>query len=530
MREITDGKRVGIWVRVSPRSINERRGQEEKSESPLHHLRRAELYAEMKGWTVVETYKLIDVSGKDVAQHPETHRMLSDVRSGEITGLIFSKLARLGRKTDVLIQMLEVFREVEADLISLDESIDTSTPAGRNFFRFIASNAEWEREEITERMVKSVQIRAKLGKQMSGSAPLGYQWVKGVLVLHPEQAPVRRLIYELYLQHRRKGTVARLLNEAGYRSGRGRPFTPLAIERLILDPTAKGIHRLNYTMRSPDGKITFKPEREWEYAEVEPIVSEEVWEQAVQILNENRQPQNRPAKRAVQLFAGLVFCACGEKMYVKSNTPKYVCSKCLTKIPKDDLEFVFREQLHAFSLSPELIAQHLADADGALTQRVELLETLRKEDEKLGRQMEKTYKLYLEDRLSSEAFGKLYRPLEVRAAQLADELPRLQAEVDFARMQNLSRGEIAAAGETLYSRWGELDLAERRAIVETITERITVSGDEITIDLCYLPPGKDVANSGRSPPPWAAADGPNRFGQTPRRHVDPPGLCMNPLL
>lgn len=483
-------KPVGVWIRVS--TENQAQG-----DSPEHHERRARYYAESRGWDVVDVYHLEAVSGKSVIDHAEAKRMLKDVRHGRITGLIFSKLARLARNTKELLEFSDLFRELNADLISLQESIDTSTPAGRLFYTMIAAMAQWEREEIADRISASIAIRAKLGKPLSWRLPYGYERGEGDRIIpHPQEAPVRKLMYELYIQHRRKKRVTRLLNEAGYRTREGHLWSDTSLERLLRDTTAKGLYRANHSKRAGEGR-GLKPPEEWVWTNVEPIVSEETWGQCNRLLDANHQHQRR-GKMPVQLFAGLTHCHCGRKMYVPSNTPKYVCQGCRNKIPVVDLEAVFVEQLKGFFLSPQEVAAHLAQADESIAEKERLLATREGEQEKVDREVKRIYDLYMNEGLSAEGFAKFHRPLEERQKQLGEEIPRLQAEVDVLKINNLSGDKILSEAKDLHARWPHLNHEEKQRIIESITEKIIIGkDDEISITLCYLPSSEELTKEQR---------------------------------
>src|SRR5579864_7034144 len=225
-------KSVGIWIRVSTED-------QAQGDSPEHHEERARSYAKSRGWQVKEVYDLAGQSGKSVTQHSEAKRMMKDIERGHITGLVFSKLARLSRNRRELEDFSDYFRKHNADLISLSEAIDTSSAGGRMFFHLLGVFAQWEREEITERVNASVLTRAKLGKSINGSAPYGYQWKDRKLVIHPEEAPIRRKVYELFMEHRRKAVVAKLLNAAGYRTRGGVIWRDTQVLRALIDPSAK---------------------------------------------------------------------------------------------------------------------------------------------------------------------------------------------------------------------------------------------------------------------------------------------------
>jgi site-specific DNA recombinase len=457
--------------------------------------------------------------------------MLADIRSGAITALVFSKLARLARNTKELLEVAEVFRACGADLVSLQESIDTSTPAGRLFFTMIAAMAQWEREEIVERVAASVPIRAKLGKQIGGAAPFGYRWRDKQLEPDPAEAPVRALMYELFDEHRRNKTVARLLNDRGYRTRNGSLFSDTTVARLIADPTAKGIRRANYTRTNDRTKSwDLKPEEDWVLLPCEAIISEDLWERCNAALAARKTGPKLVARKATHLFAGYAFCACGTKMYVWSNSPKYICSGCRNKIPVGDLEAVYRDQLRSFLLSPDEIRAHRKAGDAEAAAQEELVRTAEGELTKIAREEDRLYELYLADSLSKEDFGRRHRPLSERRAQLEDELPRLQARLDAFRIGSISEATAIDEARDLATRWDEMTQEEKRQIVEAITDRIIVGRDDVEIRLLYLPSGNDADKATRPCRCGHLGDPALACSRAPRCAADYQAKVSGPLL
>ena len=120
--------------------------------------------------------------------------------------------------------------------------------------------------------------------------------------------------------------------------------------RLLEDPIGKGVRLTNYTSVRT-GERVMKDEADWVFQEVPAIIDEETWERVQSILKQNAQPERAIKNRKLKLFTGYVVCHCGSKMYAPSNNPKYICYSCKNKIPKEDLEGVFKEQLQTFVLS-----------------------------------------------------------------------------------------------------------------------------------------------------------------------------------
>jgi len=479
-------KRVAIWIRVST-------DMQVDAESPERHEERARAYALGRGWNVVRVYRLDAVSGKSVMGHAITGKMLSDLRSGEIQGLVFSKLARLARNTRELLEFADEFDKCGADLISLEECIDTSSPAGRVFFTMIAAMAQWEREEISSRVAASVPVRAKMGRSTGGKPVYGYYWMNGKMMPHPEEAPVRKLMYELYLEHRRKLKVTSILNERGYRTRGGKKWTYSSVGRLIQDPTAKGSRRANFTRQTEEGGWEYKSEEEWVSVPVEPIVSEHVWDECNRIMEEGRVEHGlhkRKGRTPKYLFSGLLFCgSCGNgvKMYPQTGTTKYRCFKCENKIPKDDLEALFIEQISDFLLDDSRVAEYLDRTTQEIDGKRSLVETLKKEREKVERRANALIELYQDSAIGKDEFKSQYTPLEDRKQSIDGELPRLLQEILGMESHKITSNVLASDGAKLVEQWFVLSEPKRRELVENLVTKVVVDRCDVEFDLKYMP-------------------------------------------
>jgi len=97
----------------------------------------------------------------------------------------------------------------------------------------------------------------------------------------------------------------------------------------------------------------------------------------------------------------------------------------------------------------------------------------------------------------TEGFGKRYQPFFDRLKQIEDQIPTLQGEIDFLKIQHLSSDEIIREARDFYTRWPDLEQSEKRQVIETITEKITIGSDDVAIDLCYLPSSSELMAAGQ---------------------------------
>jgi DNA invertase Pin-like site-specific DNA recombinase len=97
-------------------------------------------------------------------ERPKLAELMTILRPGD--KVVIFKLDRISRSTKHLIEISDFFEKKGVELISIHDSIDTSTPMGRFFFRILASIAELEKDIISERTkagLSSARVRGRNG-------------------------------------------------------------------------------------------------------------------------------------------------------------------------------------------------------------------------------------------------------------------------------------------------------------------------------------------------------------------------------
>lgn len=167
---------------------------------------------------------------------PALDEALGHLDAGRADGLVILKLDRLTRSVRDLGTLLDRYFGPEAgrQLFSVNDSIDTRTPAGRMVLRVLTSVAEWEREEIVERTRTAINHKRAKGERI-GTVPYGWKLAADGKTLATD--PVEQAAIDLMLCLRKLGRshrwIAEELDRQHVRARTGRPWAPSSVASIV---------------------------------------------------------------------------------------------------------------------------------------------------------------------------------------------------------------------------------------------------------------------------------------------------------
>lgn len=188
---------------------------------------------ESKGWEYVATFSDPGISGRTM-DRPGLQEMMTAINAHSVEAVVIYKLDRLSRKQrDTMAIIEDVLLKNEVALVSLNETLDTTTPWGRAMIGILSSFNQMESENIQARTHMGRKAKVAEGGYGGGKPPIGYKAQDGKLVVVPEEAEIVRLVFEKRREGKTLMAIADELNLCGYRTRKGLEFKHSAIQLIL---------------------------------------------------------------------------------------------------------------------------------------------------------------------------------------------------------------------------------------------------------------------------------------------------------
>ena len=146
-------------------------------------------------------------------ERPQLIKLIDQLRKGDV--LMVWKLDRLGRSIKNLIQLVNKIQDKGAELKSLNDHIDTTTPHGKLTFHMFAALAEFEKDIIRERTLvglATARARGRVGGRPKGLSKKAehtaiiaerlYEEGEKTVIAICEELSISRMTLYNYLRHR----------------------------------------------------------------------------------------------------------------------------------------------------------------------------------------------------------------------------------------------------------------------------------------------------------------------------------------
>ncbi|BDH62158.1 putative integrase; bacteriophage 370.1 [Lysinibacillus sp. PLM2] len=297
--------RAAIYVRVSTVE------QAEEGYSIKAQIERLNAYAVSQGWIVTKTYIDDGQSAKDMNRTNLT-LMLEDMKENMFDVVLVYKLDRLTRSVLDLYKMLEIFEKHNVKFKSATEVYDTTNAMGRLFITLVAALAQWERENLSERVQFGMTQKAKEGKWTVSLTPFGFDRNGDYLKINNNESKIVKEIFELYLTGKYgTGKIATILNQRQIKTKTGSNWTDTKIKYILTNKIYIGTMRYNYRVHTEN------------YFEIEnvvtPIIDESDFNEVQRILA--LRSTNHPRKAtSPYIFTTVLKChRCGASMVGKQS-------------------------------------------------------------------------------------------------------------------------------------------------------------------------------------------------------------------
>ena len=200
-------------------------------------------------------------------ERPALKRLLTDIQNELIDIIVVYKIDRLTRSLMDFSKIVEVLDKHNASFVSITQHFNTTTSMGRLTLNMLLSFAQFEREVTGERIRDKISASKKKGMWMGGKPPLGYYRKDKKIYPNEEKVPLVRSIFAKYIELKSTTLLKEWLNKQGH---------------------SISVGNLNCILRNKAYIGLVGHKGTWYLGEHQGIISQELFEQAQEVMADNR--------------------------------------------------------------------------------------------------------------------------------------------------------------------------------------------------------------------------------------------------
>lgn len=493
-------QRVAAYCRVSTDSEDQLNSY--KSQKAYY----TDLIKKNKEWVFVDIYADEAITGTQVTKREEFQRMINDCMNGDIDMVITKSISRFARNTLDTLKYVRLLKEKYIAVYFEDEKINTLTMDGELLLVVLSSVAQQEVENISVNVKKGLKMKMKRGELVGFQGCLGYDYNKEdkTITVNEKEAEIVRYIFNRYIEGAGGSVIGQELENLGYVTKYGSStWAPSTILGIIKNEKYKGDLLLGKTFTvDPISKRRLDNMGEEDQFYIrehhEPIISEEVFEKAQEILNRRnknrgnigdgkREKYSRKYAFSCMLECGFCGSTLSRRNWHSGSEYNKVIWQCVvaTKkgkkycpdskgIPEQAIEEAFLESYRLLcDDNKDILDEFLQRMDDTLSSSTvnKQLSKLDKEIESIERKKSKLVDMRLEDTIDKVSYEAKYSSFTEKQEQLLKDREKLQEtaanEKDIKRRlrdfkKTLEQNEVLS----------EFD----RYVFESIVEKVIVGG------------------------------------------------------
>ena len=447
--------RVTFYARVS----SEKDEQLNSLDNQISYYR--EFIKKNPNWEFVDGYIDEGLSGMSTKKRENFHNMISDAKAGLFDLVITKEITRFARNTLDSIQYTRDLLNCGVGVFFQNDNINTLDEDSELRLTIMSGIAQDELRKLSSRIKFGHQEAIKKNVVLGNSRIFGYRKDNKRLIIDEKEAEMVRELYTLYATDKYSmNQIEDIFWKKGYRNNNGKRICHSTMSNTISNPKYKGYYVGN-KVKIVDmftKKQKFLPPEEWvmfkdETGEIVPaIVSEELWEQANEVLRRrSRDVKSRQNYcNHPNLLTGKMYCThCGKLYYRKDSkdrkgnvASRWICSGKINNgaescpsftIYEEEIKEVLYEVFKDTAEDAALIIEEYTNMYTETLASDSSSEELKKLKDRLSLLSKKKSKLLeynIAGQISDRDFVEMNKQISEESAEISSTIEELESEIN----------------------------------------------------------------------------------------------------